>query len=111
MAKKKRTRKVYSEKQRSTILATATKEGLTAAAVQKRFGVTPVTYYSWRRKAGAGSRSRGSRAGGRGLRDSQLRSAVQARLRKILPDLVRAEIDAYLDSALGSGGQRRQKGW
>ena len=48
----KRPRKTYTEAQRQEILAAAQKEGLTALQVQKKFGVTPVTYYSWRKKKG-----------------------------------------------------------
>ena len=108
MAKKRRSRKRYSEEQRTKILAAATKEGLTAAAVQKRFGVTPVTYYSWRRKTGVG-RGRGSataKAQRGGPHDSQLRGEIQARIRQVLPELVRAEISNYLDSALGARSRR-----
>ena len=37
--------------QRSTVLAAASAEGLTAQAVHARFGVNPHTYYAWRRNA------------------------------------------------------------
>jgi len=110
MAKKKRTRKVYSEKQRSAILAAAKKEGLTATAVQKRFGVTPVTYYSWRRKAGVGKRRKsvaGPRGASDGLLKSQLRTQLNARLGKLFPGLLRSEVSAYLDAALGIKRRRR----
>ena len=48
----KRERKTYSDAQRKQILAAALSEKLTAEQVQKKFGVKPVTYYSWRKKAG-----------------------------------------------------------
>jgi len=48
----KRARKSYTESQRQEILNAALKDGLTALQVQKKFGVTPVTYYSWRKKKG-----------------------------------------------------------
>jgi transposase-like protein len=110
MAKKKATRKRYSDEQRSKILAAASEEGLTAAAVQKRFGVTPVTFYSWRKKAGTGKRRgrpRIARAGSGGLLESRLRSQLQTRMRKILPGLIESEVSTYLDAALG--GRRRKK--
>ena len=44
----KRPRKTYTAKKRAEILAAATKENLTAVQVKQKFGVTPVTYYSWR---------------------------------------------------------------
>ena len=115
MAKKKRkARKLYSAKQRADILAAATKEKLTAAAVQKRFGVTPVTYYSWRRKAGVGTRrARGGRPQPPGVLESgvNLVEAVRAELRtqiqRILPDLVRTEVGAALLGAAPRPRRRR----
>ncbi|NOT33936.1 MAG: transposase, partial [Candidatus Eisenbacteria bacterium] len=58
-ARKKRTR--YSEAERKKILEAAASGGLTAEAVKKQFGVTPVTYYSWRKKYGVGRKRRGRR--------------------------------------------------
>jgi transposase-like protein len=108
MAKKKKTRKRYTEKQRSSILTTAAKEGLTAAGIQKRFGVAPVTYYSWRKKAGVGKgRSRAAARARNGALGIRVRGEVQARMRSLLPKLVEAEVKRYLDVALGSGGRRR----
>lgn len=42
----------YSAAERLTILATAIAEHLSATDVYQRFGVKPVTYYSWRKKHG-----------------------------------------------------------
>lgn len=105
----KRKRKSYTAEQRRTILAAAQKQGLTATQVQKKFGVTPVTYYSWRKKVGATGR-RGRRpgrvaAGASGGLAGVVRDEVQARVRSMLPDIVRAEVSTYLDSVLG--GRRR----
>jgi transposase-like protein len=104
-----RKRKSYSEAKRNDILAAAQKEGLTAAQVKQKFGVTPVTYYSWRKKyalAGRRGGRRGAVRAGRGSDiQSQLRSEVQAKVREILPDIVRTEVSAYLGSLLG--GRRR----
>jgi transposase-like protein len=58
--RKSRTR--YTPARRAEILAAAKQKGLTAIQVQKRFGVTPVTYYSWRKTAGTSSK-RGRPAG------------------------------------------------
>ena len=52
--------KTYTEAERLLILATAMAEGLSATDVHERFGVRPVTYYSWRQKCGLKS-SRGRR--------------------------------------------------
>jgi len=113
-ARKKRTR--YSSTQKQTILAAAQKEGLTAAQVQKKFGVTPVTYYSWRRKSGATRRRGPGRPPGRpaGVRvasggQGDVRTEVRARVRQTLPDIVRSEVNSYLDSLFGKGRGRRAR--
>jgi transposase-like protein len=106
---RRRKRKSYTEQQRKLILAAAAKQGLTAAQVKTRFGVTPVTYYSWRKKTGV-ARRRGTALGsiaGPGL-EGQVRSEVRARVRKLLPGIVRAEVNTFLDSLLGSGRGRRR---
>ena len=111
MAKKKRkARKLYSAKQRADILAAASKEGLSATAVQKRFGVTPVTYYSWRKKTGvAGRRGQALRAaGGNAALSSQVRTEVRSRVRQILPAIVRGEVSSYLNTLFSSGRGRRR---
>ena len=108
----KRPRKTYTEAQRQEILAAAQKDGLTALLVQKKFGVTPVTYYSWRKKKGIkGPRGRrpGTQSAGGDL-SAQVRAGVQSRVREILPAIVREEVAGYLDSLFGhgAGGKRRR---
>ncbi len=118
MAKTRKKRKSYTSEQRQSILAAASREGLTAAQVQKKFGVTPVTYYSWRKKTGA-TRRRGSatpvaassgarRGAGGGDLTSQVRNEVAQRVRQILPEIVRTEVGSYLDTLFASGGGRRR---
>jgi transposase-like protein len=109
MATKRATRKRYSDRQRSEILATANKEGLTAAAVQKKFGVTPVTYYSWRRKAGSPRRRGRPATSGNGSLGGKVRRAVEARMAATLPGLIDQEVKRYLDRELGTGARRRSK--
>jgi len=109
MAKvKKKRRARRSPEERAKILAAAQKEGLTATDVQKRFGVTPVTYYSWRKKSGAPKRSRRRKpqAARNGVLGSQVRGAVENRMRDLLPKLVEREINRYLDATLGSGSRK-----
>jgi len=100
-----RKRKKYSAEARAKILATAAAEGLTATDVKKRFGVTPVTYYSWRKKTGAAPR-RAKRAGGSGL-DDQLRSQVKARIQRMIPEIIRSEVDAQLAALFGAAPRKR----
>src|SRR5205085_3775711 len=90
MAKTRKKRQSYTAEQRAEILAAAQRDSMTAEQVKKKFGVTPVTYYSWRKKAGATRRRGGAvttRGGGRGS-DNMLRSEVQTRVRQMLPDIV-----------------------
>ena len=90
MSKARRKRMTYTEGQRRTILLAAQKEGLTALQVQKRFGVKPITYYSWRKKRGVAARRGGRRTlallAGSGDIGIQVRSAVQSRIRQVLPE-------------------------
>lgn len=110
MPKSRRKRHAYTSENRTTILAAAAKQGLTALQVQKRFGVTPVTYYSWRRKYGVSGSRAASTAASRGVNlESQVRSEVQARVRQILPDIVRSEVSHYLESLFGSRRGRALK--
>ena len=110
MAKARKKRKNYTSQQRESILTAAQRDRLTAAQVQRKFGVTPVTYYSWRKKAGIVGR-RGRRpsllkqSGGDYAITSQLRAGVQAKVRSVLPGIVREEVTNYLNALFAS--QRR----
>jgi transposase-like protein len=119
MAKVRKKRTEYTPEQREKVLAAAKAEKLTAAQVKKRFGVTPVTYYSWRKKSGV-TRKRGTRRGARtaaaavarpvaGDLGAQVRSEVQSKMRQIIPGIVRTEVSAYLDSIFGVKRGRRGK--
>lgn len=109
MAKSRRKRHQYTEEQRTTILSAARKDGLTALQVQKKFGVTPVTYYSWRKKTGLTARRGGlAVAIGRSADlTGQVRAEVQTKVRQILPGIVRNEVSAYLNQIFSSRRGRR----
>jgi hypothetical protein len=111
MAKKKRKQRVqYTAAERAKVLAAAKAEKLTALQIQKRFGVTPVTYYSWRKKSGL-TRRRGGAAGvvlATGDTTARVRAEVKAKVRALLPGIVRAEVNAYLDSLFARSGRRRK---
>lgn len=113
MAKTRKKRKSYTAQERQTILASAARDGMTAAQVQKKFGVTPVTYYSWRKKTGA-ARRRGTTttvarsASTGGDLTTQVRHEVAQRVRQILPEIVRTEVGSYLDTLFASDGGRRR---
>ncbi len=112
MAKTRKTRQSYTPAQRAQILAAAVREKLTALQVKRKFGVTPVTYYSWRKKAGATRRRGTGRAtlalAAGGTLGQQLRSEVQTRVRQILPEIVRTEVNTYLNTLFASGPGRRR---
>ena len=82
--------------------------------MQKKFGVTPVTYYSWRKKTGVSAR-RGRRSGGTrvtfggGDFGSQVRAEVQTKVRQILPGIVRTEVSSYLDTLFGGPRRGRRR--
>ncbi len=113
----KRPKKSYTEKQRQDILDAAAKDDLTAEQVHKKFGVKPVTYYSWRKKRGiVGKRGRRPKAAGvnasspalfaGGDLGAQVRAGVQAKVREILPAIVREEVSAYLNALFGAPVRR-----
>jgi len=111
MAKISRKRRSYSPERRKEILATAARDGLTATDVKKKFGVTPVTYYSWRKKTGASSRrGRGglrTRGSGSDLA-GQLRTEVRAKIQQVLPGIVKSEVASYVDSLFSARRGRRK---
>ena len=111
MAKARRKRHTYTSGQRNSILAAAKKDGLTALQVQKRFGVTPVTYYSWRKKQGL-TRRRGDSGllvGGTGNLSQHVRSEVRAKVRQIMPGIVRNEVSGYLRVLFGGRAGRSRR--
>lgn len=113
---KRAPRKQSTTGERQRILATAEREGLTALQVQKRFGVKPVTYYSWRKKVGLKGRrgrkpAKSGRAGaGAGFARGadlagQVRQALRAEIARMLPELIRSEVEGMIG---GTGGRRRK---
>ena len=106
MARKKTRRgKRYGPAEKQRILAAARKQGLTAVQVQKKFGVSPLTFYRWRGPV-RGRRTAGARRGG----TDDLRAQVQARVRAVLPGVIRDEVNSYLSSILGGRGPGRPRG-
>jgi transposase-like protein len=102
-SKKTRRGMRYRPAEKNRILAAARKEGLTAVQVQKRFGVSPLTFYRWR--GPVRGRGRGAARG-----NADLRAQVQSHVRAILPDVIRQEVNEYLASILGRRGPGRPRG-
>jgi transposase-like protein len=101
VAKKKKARgQKYTDAEKSRIMRTAIREGLTGEDVKHRFGVTPVTFYRWRKQS---LNSSITDAAELNLDESRIRDAIRKRLEKILPRVVHEEVEAYLGRAFGIG--------
>ncbi len=106
MARRKRsTGRRYTAAEKRKILRTAKKEGLTGAQVKKRFGVSTLTFYRWR---GPVQGRRSKRAKGTKLDDSLIRREIRSRIEKILPKIIREEVDTYMITLFGGGRGRRR---
>lgn len=93
-------RKRFSDAERKNIIATAQRQGLTGDQVAKKFGISTVTYYLWRKKAGTNTHGRqGRRPTATAVVDwrdltGQLREAVRTKVREMLPSIIEQEIGA-----------------
>jgi transposase-like protein len=108
----KRTRHTYTPRKRAAILAAAVRENLTANDVKKKFGVVPVTYYSWRKKEGlTGPRGRKPTLPALRNNGAAIAPQVQARVRALMPTIVREEVarslGAFFGSSRGPGRPRK----
>lgn len=103
----RRPRSSYSATEKARILKLAVAQSLTAKQVQAKFGVKPVTYYLWRKNAKAAGRGGLQGTLGGRLKNNALpgmvRADVQARLRAMLPEILRSEVAAYLERAFRKG--------
>jgi transposase-like protein len=103
-SKSKKTRKRYTPAERAKILAAAKAEGLTGAQVSKKFGIAQLTFYKWRGPVRRDAlKRRGKRGPGRApgsgkarVNESAVSKAVQAQIKKMLPQIIREEVEAAL---------------
>jgi transposase-like protein len=109
----------YTDAERQRILETARREGLSGPQVRDRFGVSTLTYYTWRKKGGAGIRRRGraaatGRAVGRTLASAvnladAIRQEVRTHIGHLLPGILKDEVGrAVSGSSTGPRARRRQ---
>jgi transposase-like protein len=104
MAKKGKRGIRYTKEKKAEILAAAKKEGLTGAQVKKRFGVSTLTFYRWRGPVRSDAVARrGKRGPGPAPRTGKVhvdpgmvRKAVREQVQKLLPLIIREEIEAAL---------------
>ncbi len=98
----------YTEKERTRILAAAEREGLSGPKAAKKFGISMLTFYTWRKKAKAARVDRAERSTKDPL-GGVVRAQVQAKVRDLLRGIVEEEVGSYLDVAFGSARRRRLK--
>ena len=110
--------KRYTPAERARILATASREGLSGLKAAKRFGISALTFYTWRKKAGGGRRpapERGARAMVRQLGRSvgatmdvaeMIRRQIQAEISRMTPDIIKSEVSRVFPG----GTARRRRG-
>jgi transposase-like protein len=82
---------------------------LTGTAAAKKFGISTLTFYTWRKKAG---KTRKPLAAGRAANlgtgvTVQLRSQIRETLRAMIPDIVREEVQAAVTGVFGMRPRRR----
>ena len=103
MAAKKGRGRRYSPAEKKKILSAAKKQNLSGAQVQKKFGVSSLTFYRWRGPV-RGRRSKAKR--GAGLQ--QVETLVAAQVQKVLPRVIREQVNAYLSGILRKPKRRRR---
>jgi len=110
-AAEKKPRKQFTPEQRAAILAEAKEQKLTGKQVAAKHGISMVTYYLWRQKSWAsgrrGKQSTARRASLNGF-SGDIHAVVQAKVREVLPAIVKAEVARAVDSLLGGGGSKRR---
>jgi transposase-like protein len=110
MPKKKFGRgKRYTAAEKSRILKAALAQRLTAAQVQKKFGVSPITFYRWRGPVRKGRRGRPPAAAALGAGLADLRDQVRSGVQRVLPSVIRQEVRSYLDRVLAAGKRRGRR--
>ncbi len=100
----------YTPAERAKILAAAKAEGLTGVAAAKRFGISMLTFYTWRKKAGSSPKAdrKPRRPAGSAVSDDfsgDIRSQVQTRVRELLPEIVRQEVATAVGEILSGRGR------
>lgn len=90
-------RKRFSASERAKILAAARAANLTGKQVAAKYGISTVTYYVWKKRAGKGGRKAATKTRVlAGVTESKLRSVVRTKVTRLLPRILKEEVDRIL---------------
>ena len=84
----------FTPKERAAILADAKRNRLTGAQVAAKYGISAITYYIWRQRAGATWYAVGRRgpAGLKGARRKSVPRATRDRIARVISEVAAIEI-------------------
>ena len=103
----KKSGKRYTEQERGKILGAAEKQGLNGVQAAKKFGISTLTYYNWKKKANGSTPLAGKAVARSGSTlDGLLRSQVRNRILEILPEIMRTEVAAVIGGGRGTKRSR-----
>jgi len=95
--RKAKPRKRHSAEEREKILAEAKAAKLTGKQVAEKYGISTLTYYLWRKKAGSERRKAPGKNGTlTNAAEVKLRAAVRAKVTGLLPKILDEEVERIL---------------
>ena len=95
--RKPKPRKRHSPEEREKILAEANASKLTGKQVAEKYGISTLTYYLWRKKAGSIRPKAPSKNGTlASIAEAKLRAAVRAKMTGLLPKILDEEVERIL---------------
>ena len=94
--RKAKARKRHSPAEREKILADAKAANLTGKQVAEKYGISTLTYYLWRKKAGSVRKAPGKNGTQASNAESKLRTAVRAQVTGLLPKIIDEEVKRIL---------------
>ena len=103
-------RRRFSPAERAKILATAKREGLTGRDVARRFDISEVTYYLWRKNARPAVHRAARAVRQSGVIDlaEEVRTTLEAQVRRLMPEVVQKEVDSLMAELTGTRRRGRR---